>query len=119
MGKCKLIELRPYYEFLAFGWNNNGVLPHGLKIKGRITIRDQGVDAAGPDPADPSAAETGPLTTRLFDEMKEAGVPVGVGRYDEARGLYVSRLFGSGGRTSYCPASALSATSSGNSVQRV
>jgi 4-aminobutyrate aminotransferase-like enzyme/Ser/Thr protein kinase RdoA (MazF antagonist) len=49
--------------------------------------------------ADPRAAETCPLTARLFDEMKRAGVAVGVGRYDEARGLYVSRLFGWGGRT--------------------
>ncbi len=49
--------------------------------------------------ADPRAAQTGPLTERLFGEMKRAGVPVGVGRYDEARGLYVSRLFGPGGRT--------------------
>jgi 4-aminobutyrate aminotransferase-like enzyme/Ser/Thr protein kinase RdoA (MazF antagonist) len=48
--------------------------------------------------ADPRAAETGPLTERLFGEMKRACVAVGVGRYDEARGLYVSRLFGAGGR---------------------
>jgi 4-aminobutyrate aminotransferase-like enzyme/Ser/Thr protein kinase RdoA (MazF antagonist) len=48
--------------------------------------------------ADPKNAETGPLTERVFDEMKRTGVAVGVGRYDEARGIYVSRLFGSGGR---------------------
>jgi 4-aminobutyrate aminotransferase-like enzyme/Ser/Thr protein kinase RdoA (MazF antagonist) len=48
--------------------------------------------------ADPRSAETGPLTERLFGEMKRVDVPVGVGRYDEPRGLYVSRLFGSGGR---------------------
>jgi 4-aminobutyrate aminotransferase-like enzyme len=30
--------------------------------------------------------------------MERAGATVGVGRYDEARGIYVSRLFGSGGR---------------------
>jgi 4-aminobutyrate aminotransferase-like enzyme/Ser/Thr protein kinase RdoA (MazF antagonist) len=48
--------------------------------------------------ADPKSAETGPLTERIFGEMKRAGVAVGVGRYDEARGIYVSRLFGSGGR---------------------
>ncbi|HSD25833.1 MAG TPA: aminotransferase class III-fold pyridoxal phosphate-dependent enzyme, partial [Vicinamibacteria bacterium] len=49
--------------------------------------------------ADPKAAETGPLSARLFGEMKQAGVSVGVGRYDEARGIYVSLAFGSGGRT--------------------
>jgi 4-aminobutyrate aminotransferase-like enzyme/Ser/Thr protein kinase RdoA (MazF antagonist) len=48
--------------------------------------------------ADPKSAETGPLTERIFGEMKRAGVAVGVGRYDEARGIYVSRLFGGGGR---------------------
>ncbi len=48
--------------------------------------------------ADPSAAETGPLTERLFGAMARAGARVGLGRYDEARGLYVSRLFGSGAR---------------------
>jgi 4-aminobutyrate aminotransferase-like enzyme/Ser/Thr protein kinase RdoA (MazF antagonist) len=49
--------------------------------------------------ADPKAAKTGPLTARLFGEMRRAGVAVGVGRYDEARGIYVSLLFGSDGRT--------------------
>jgi 4-aminobutyrate aminotransferase-like enzyme/Ser/Thr protein kinase RdoA (MazF antagonist) len=48
--------------------------------------------------ADPRCAQTGPLTERVFGAMREAGVAVGVGRYDEARGIYVSRLFGSGGR---------------------
>jgi 4-aminobutyrate aminotransferase-like enzyme/Ser/Thr protein kinase RdoA (MazF antagonist) len=48
--------------------------------------------------ADPQSAETRPLTERIFGEMKRAGVAVGVGRYNEARGIYVSRLFGSGGR---------------------
>jgi 4-aminobutyrate aminotransferase-like enzyme/Ser/Thr protein kinase RdoA (MazF antagonist) len=44
--------------------------------------------------ADPSAAETGALTEKIFHEMKRAGVRVGVGRYDEARMLYTSPLFG-------------------------
>jgi 4-aminobutyrate aminotransferase-like enzyme/Ser/Thr protein kinase RdoA (MazF antagonist) len=48
--------------------------------------------------ADPRNAETGPLTERLFAEMERAGAAVGVGRYDEARGLYVARQFGTGGR---------------------
>jgi 4-aminobutyrate aminotransferase-like enzyme len=48
--------------------------------------------------ADPKEAETVPLTERIFGEMRRAGATVGVGRYDEARGLYVSRSFGSGGR---------------------
>jgi len=49
--------------------------------------------------SDPKDAETGPLTERLFAEMKRAGAAVGIGRYDEARGLYVARQFGPGGRT--------------------
>jgi 4-aminobutyrate aminotransferase-like enzyme/Ser/Thr protein kinase RdoA (MazF antagonist) len=44
--------------------------------------------------ADPSASETEALTERIFCEMKRAGVRVGVGRYDEARMLYTSPLFG-------------------------
>jgi 4-aminobutyrate aminotransferase-like enzyme/Ser/Thr protein kinase RdoA (MazF antagonist) len=48
--------------------------------------------------ADPRDAETGPLTARIFGAMERAGAAAGVGRYDEARGIYVSRLFGSGGR---------------------
>jgi 4-aminobutyrate aminotransferase-like enzyme/Ser/Thr protein kinase RdoA (MazF antagonist) len=44
--------------------------------------------------ADPSAAEPNVLTGKIFQEMKRAGVNVGVGRYDEARMLYTSPLFG-------------------------
>jgi Ser/Thr protein kinase RdoA (MazF antagonist) len=33
------------------------------------------------------------LTRRLFDQMREAGAPVGIGRHDEARLLYTSPLF--------------------------
>jgi 4-aminobutyrate aminotransferase-like enzyme/Ser/Thr protein kinase RdoA (MazF antagonist) len=44
--------------------------------------------------ADPSAAETPALTKKLFGEMKRAGANVGVGRYNEARPLYTSPLFG-------------------------
>lgn len=46
--------------------------------------------------ADPRATETKALTDLLFGEMKKAGARVGVGRYDEARLLYVSPLFGQG-----------------------
>jgi 4-aminobutyrate aminotransferase-like enzyme/Ser/Thr protein kinase RdoA (MazF antagonist) len=46
--------------------------------------------------ADPRQAETGPLTEAIFGAMKKAGAEVGVGRYDEARLLYVSPLFGDG-----------------------
>ena len=45
--------------------------------------------------ADPNAGETPALTERIFGEMKRAGVRVGVGRYNEARPLYSSPLFGS------------------------
>jgi len=48
--------------------------------------------------ADPAAVETGPLTGRILEAMRQAGAEVGVGRYDEARGLYLSPLFASGGR---------------------
>jgi 4-aminobutyrate aminotransferase-like enzyme/Ser/Thr protein kinase RdoA (MazF antagonist) len=48
--------------------------------------------------ADPRAAETGPLTTAIFGAMKEADVAVGVGRYDEARGIYLAGIFGSSER---------------------
>ncbi|HVQ31529.1 MAG TPA: aminotransferase class III-fold pyridoxal phosphate-dependent enzyme, partial [Vicinamibacteria bacterium] len=46
--------------------------------------------------ADPRAAETAVLTETVFGEMRKAGAPVGIGRYDEARLLYVSPLFGAG-----------------------
>jgi 4-aminobutyrate aminotransferase-like enzyme/Ser/Thr protein kinase RdoA (MazF antagonist)/murein DD-endopeptidase MepM/ murein hydrolase activator NlpD len=45
--------------------------------------------------ADPSASETPALTETIFGEMRRAGVRVGVGRYNEARPLYSSPLFGS------------------------
>jgi 4-aminobutyrate aminotransferase-like enzyme/Ser/Thr protein kinase RdoA (MazF antagonist) len=46
--------------------------------------------------ADPSASETPALTGQIFGEMKRAGASVGIGRYDEARPLYNSPLFGGG-----------------------
>ncbi len=48
--------------------------------------------------ADPAAAETASLTERIFSAMRRAGVAVGVGRYDEARGIYMSPAFAPGGR---------------------
>ena len=47
--------------------------------------------------ADPCAAETPGLTEKIFHAMKHTGVSVGVGRYDEARALYTSPLFGASG----------------------
>ena len=44
--------------------------------------------------ADPRAAETSLLTERVFREIRKAGASVGLGRYDEARLLYTSSLFG-------------------------
>lgn len=44
--------------------------------------------------ANPKAAETEHLTRAIFGVMEHAGVSVGVGRYDEARLLYSSSLFG-------------------------
>jgi 4-aminobutyrate aminotransferase-like enzyme/Ser/Thr protein kinase RdoA (MazF antagonist) len=46
--------------------------------------------------ANPASSETDALTERIFGDMREAGVEVGVGRYDEARGIYLSGLFGAG-----------------------
>jgi 4-aminobutyrate aminotransferase-like enzyme/Ser/Thr protein kinase RdoA (MazF antagonist) len=48
--------------------------------------------------ADPAVARTGPLTERIFGAMRRAGVAVGVGRYDEARGIYMSPAFAPGGK---------------------
>jgi 4-aminobutyrate aminotransferase-like enzyme/Ser/Thr protein kinase RdoA (MazF antagonist) len=39
------------------------------------------------------AANTALFTRKLFDQMREAGAVVGIGRYNEARGLYTSELF--------------------------
>ncbi len=44
--------------------------------------------------ADPSNAEANALARALFEKMATAGVAIGVGRYDEARLLYTSPLFG-------------------------
>jgi 4-aminobutyrate aminotransferase-like enzyme/Ser/Thr protein kinase RdoA (MazF antagonist) len=48
--------------------------------------------------ADPAAADPRVLSERTFAEMKRAGACVGIGRYDEARTLYTSALFGSSGK---------------------
>jgi 4-aminobutyrate aminotransferase-like enzyme/Ser/Thr protein kinase RdoA (MazF antagonist) len=48
--------------------------------------------------ADPRAEETAALTEKLFGEMRRAGAAVGIGRYDEARLLYRSALFGANDR---------------------
>ena len=45
--------------------------------------------------ADPRAEETANLTEAVFRSMKRANVSVGIGRYNEARLLYTSPLFGS------------------------
>jgi 4-aminobutyrate aminotransferase-like enzyme/Ser/Thr protein kinase RdoA (MazF antagonist) len=44
--------------------------------------------------ADPSASETPILSETIFSKMKSAKALVGIGRYDEARLLYTSPLFG-------------------------
>lgn len=44
--------------------------------------------------ADPKAAETPNLTQAIFHAMEQAGASLGIGRYDEARLLYSSSLFG-------------------------
>ncbi len=47
--------------------------------------------------ADPAAAQTGPLSVAIDRALDEAGARIGIGRYDEARRLYVSPLFGGDG----------------------
>jgi 4-aminobutyrate aminotransferase-like enzyme/Ser/Thr protein kinase RdoA (MazF antagonist) len=47
--------------------------------------------------ADPNNAKTEALTEAIFHAMKCAGVSVGLGRYDEPRVLYTSKLFASTG----------------------
>jgi 4-aminobutyrate aminotransferase-like enzyme/Ser/Thr protein kinase RdoA (MazF antagonist) len=46
--------------------------------------------------ADPAAADPALISARILEEMKRAGASVGIGRYDEARAIYTSLLFGSG-----------------------
>jgi 4-aminobutyrate aminotransferase-like enzyme/Ser/Thr protein kinase RdoA (MazF antagonist) len=43
--------------------------------------------------ADPAMVETSMLTEIVFREMRAAGVEVGIGRYDEARALYLTPAF--------------------------
>jgi 4-aminobutyrate aminotransferase-like enzyme/Ser/Thr protein kinase RdoA (MazF antagonist) len=46
--------------------------------------------------ADPKVSEARTLSEKIFGEMKRVSAVVGVGRHDEARLLYTSRLFGAG-----------------------
>jgi 4-aminobutyrate aminotransferase-like enzyme/Ser/Thr protein kinase RdoA (MazF antagonist) len=46
--------------------------------------------------ADPVAADPALISARIFEEMKRTGASVGIGRYNEARAIYASALFGSG-----------------------
>src|SRR6267378_2153716 len=45
--------------------------------------------------ADPAAGDPSMLSERTFAEIERTGACVGIGRYDEARSLYTSALFGS------------------------
>jgi 4-aminobutyrate aminotransferase-like enzyme/Ser/Thr protein kinase RdoA (MazF antagonist) len=44
--------------------------------------------------ADPRNTETSALESKIVDAMREENAPVGIGRYNEARLLYTSPLFG-------------------------
>jgi 4-aminobutyrate aminotransferase-like enzyme len=46
--------------------------------------------------ANPDTSKTEVLTEKIFAEMKRTGFQAGVGRYEEARTLYTSALFGGG-----------------------
>jgi 4-aminobutyrate aminotransferase-like enzyme/Ser/Thr protein kinase RdoA (MazF antagonist) len=48
--------------------------------------------------ADPRAAEISLFTEKIFREIRQASASVGLGRYDEARLLYSSPLFGANGK---------------------
>jgi 4-aminobutyrate aminotransferase-like enzyme/Ser/Thr protein kinase RdoA (MazF antagonist) len=45
--------------------------------------------------ADPARAELSALTDAIFADIKRSGSAVGIGRYNEARSIYTSRLFAS------------------------
>src|SRR6266702_3701185 len=47
--------------------------------------------------ADPGGAVTPAVTEKIFHEIKRAGAVAGIGRYDEARLVYTSPLFGASG----------------------
>src|SRR6266700_2717999 len=47
--------------------------------------------------ADPNASVTPGVTEKIFHEIKRAGAVAGIGRYDEARLVYTSPLFGASG----------------------
>ncbi|MDX2034445.1 MAG: aminotransferase class III-fold pyridoxal phosphate-dependent enzyme [Blastocatellia bacterium] len=49
--------------------------------------------------ADPAAFETAALSETIFREMARAGAAIAVGRYDEARALYLTPAFGAGHET--------------------
>lgn len=46
--------------------------------------------------ADPAGYETDAMTKTVFAEMERAGASLGIGLYDEARGLYSAPAFGAG-----------------------
>ncbi len=48
--------------------------------------------------ADPAKAETRSLTKTIFGQLEAAHVSIGVGRYNEARLVYASPLFGGGAK---------------------
>jgi 4-aminobutyrate aminotransferase-like enzyme/Ser/Thr protein kinase RdoA (MazF antagonist) len=62
---------------------------------GRALVFDLGVGSRFLG-ADPALARTAPLTASIFGALEAAGASIGVGRYDEARCLYDSPLFGGG-----------------------
>jgi 4-aminobutyrate aminotransferase-like enzyme/Ser/Thr protein kinase RdoA (MazF antagonist) len=83
-------ELRRYLK--AEAGNAASVLDHEIRSSPcRVFDLSVGSRFLG---ANPQAMETSALTRAIFENMKETGVSVGIGRYDEARLLYASPLFG-------------------------
>jgi 4-aminobutyrate aminotransferase-like enzyme/Ser/Thr protein kinase RdoA (MazF antagonist) len=68
------------------------ILPVDLRMA-RVVVFDLSVGSAFLG-ADPSASETSNLSETIFRKMKSANASVGIGRYNEARLLYTSPLFG-------------------------
>jgi 4-aminobutyrate aminotransferase-like enzyme/Ser/Thr protein kinase RdoA (MazF antagonist) len=68
------------------------ILPADLRMA-RVVVFDLSVGSAFLG-AYPSASETSNLSETVFRKMKSANASVGIGRYNEARLLYTSPLFG-------------------------
>jgi 4-aminobutyrate aminotransferase-like enzyme/Ser/Thr protein kinase RdoA (MazF antagonist) len=79
-------------RWLASNANTASILDTDLRTAPSVVF-DLGVGSTFLG-ADPRASETQNLSEAVFHKLKEANASVGIGRYDEARLLYTSPLFG-------------------------